>query len=238
VERTPPALAENAPDARAPPTPATLKFLVVHGPAGGTMAVDDPPDDTDTRSALLRAAYHTLCDHGYGAFSLRKVAAEADMSRGLVHYHYDSKSDLLVSLLEFLIDRFEARFEDPAGRSALDRLDAVLEWVAFGPSIFGRDGRDYFTAIFELRAQAPYDDRLRARLTANYETVRDRLAAIVREGVDDGDLAAVDPTTTATFLVTAVDGARNADLTMTTDGTVETSLSAIEQFVFRSLRST
>lgn len=192
---------------------------------------------SDTEAVLLEAAYHTLCDHGYADFSLRKVAAEAGMSRGLVHYHYDSKEDLLVSLLEALVASFEDRFESMTDAPATDRLDALLEWVAFGPTVAGRDGEDYFTAIFELRARAPYDPAIRGRLTRNYETVRDRCAAIVADGVDAGEFRAVDPAQTATFLVTAVDGARNAELTLDVDGAVAATLAAVDRFVFDSLRS-
>jgi AcrR family transcriptional regulator len=193
--------------------------------------------DRDTHSLLMEAAYHTLCEHGYAEFSLRKVAAEADKSRGLVHYHYDSKTDLLVSLLDYLIGRFEDRFEDRPTQSAVDRLDDVLEWVAFGPRLFGRDGDAYFTAIFELRAHAPYHDALCERLTQNFETVRDRVAAVIEAGIDDGEFVPVEPLPTATLLVVAVDGARNTDLTMNTEETVDATLSAIETFVFDSLRA-
>jgi len=99
----------------------------------------------------MEAAYETLCEHGYGDFSLRTVAAQADKRRGVVHYHHDSKTDLLVSLLDYLIGRVKGRSQDLSNRSAVDRLEDSLEWVAFGPRPFGRDGDTYFTAMFELR---------------------------------------------------------------------------------------
>lgn len=202
------------------------------------MGPDEHERADDTRTVLIEAAYHTLCEHGYAEFSLRKVADEADMSRGLVHYHFESKIDLLVSLLEYLVGRFEARFEAPEADAALDRLDEILEWVAFGPSLFGRDGDDYFMAILELRAQAPYEDAIRTRLTRNFETVRDRIASVIQSGIENGQLVAADPEQTATFVLAAVDGARNADLTMATDGTVDVALTAIDRFVFDALHAT
>ena len=183
----------------------------------------------------MEAAYHTLCEHGYAGFSLRKVAAEAGKSRGLVHYHFDSKDDLLASLLEYLVGAFEARFEPESGESSIDRLDALLSWVAFGPEVASRDGEAYFTALFELRAHAPYDDAIRARLTRNFETIRDRCAEVIEAGIDDGELRRVDPDRTATFLVTAVDGARNTELTLDVDDAVAATLDAIERFVFETM---
>jgi AcrR family transcriptional regulator len=68
----------------------------------------------------MEATYYTRCENGCTGLSLRKVAEEAEKSRGLVHYHYDSKSDLLASLLDYLVERFEVRFGEPEGASALD----------------------------------------------------------------------------------------------------------------------
>lgn len=194
------------------------------------MSADDP-DGGDTHARLMEAAYHTLCDHGYADFSLRKVAAEAGKSRGLVHYHFDSKDDLLASLLDYLVREFESRFDGDESDRPIDRLRDVLAWVAFGPELEGRDGDAYFTALFELRAQAPYDHDLRERLTRNYETVRDRCADAIRAGVEGGDFEAADPERTAAFLVSAVDGARNTELTLDADGTREAALASIEEFV-------
>jgi AcrR family transcriptional regulator len=199
------------------------------------MSSEESDADGDTQTVLMRAAYHTLCDHGFAEFSLRKVAQESGKSRGLVHYHFDSKTDLVVSLLDYLVGQFESRFSEVEAGDAMDRLDDVLEWVAFGPELFGRSGDDYFTAILELRLRAPYDVAIRDRLTENYEIVVERIADIIRAGIDAGEFRHVDPVATATFVVVAVDGARNTDLTMGTDGTVETTLSAIETYVFESL---
>lgn len=201
------------------------------------MGPDDQVPDGDTRSRLLEAAYHTLCDHGYAEFSLRKVAEEAGMSRGLVHYHFDSKTDLLISMLEYLVGQFEAHFEATRDAPPVDRLDDVLEWVAFGPDLFGRTGDDYFMAIFELRAQAPYHEPIRDRLTRNYETVRDRIASIIQTGIDEEEVMPVDPVKTATFVVVAIDGARNTDLTMDTEETVDATLSMIDTYLFDALRT-
>lgn len=198
---------------------------------------DDLAPSGDTYDLLMEAAYHTLCDYGYGDFSLRKVAARAGKSRGLVHYHYDSKNDLLVSLLDYLINEFESKFNGSAEASPADQLDSLLKWIAFGPDVAGRDGTAYFTAIFELRAQAPYDATIRKRLTQNFETVRDRCVSILRAGIESGEFRPVDPNQTATFIVAAVDGARNTDLTLNTNETVEATLLAIERFIFDYLTS-
>jgi AcrR family transcriptional regulator len=55
--------------------------------------------------ALLDAAERLLVEVGYAGITTRRLAAEADVNNGLVHYYYGSVENLLVQVLE----RFTAR---------------------------------------------------------------------------------------------------------------------------------
>jgi AcrR family transcriptional regulator len=55
--------------------------------------------------ALLDAAERLLVEVGYAGITTRRLAAEASVNHGLVHYYYGSLENLLVQVLE----RFTAR---------------------------------------------------------------------------------------------------------------------------------
>lgn len=188
---------------------------------------DGEADDLDTYDRFMRATYRVLSEEGYSGLSMRAIAAESGMSRGLVHYYFDSKQDLVTSLLEYLIERFGAYASALSARDPRARLDALLDWIAFGPE----DGEAYFLAVFELRAQAPYDEELRAILTQNYRRAVEACAEAIREGVESGVFRDVDPRRTAVLLVNAVDGARNADLTLDVTDARATVMAGLERHV-------
>lgn len=54
-----------------------------------------PKDSAPTRSAILAAAVHTLKRAGLEGFTLESVARRAGVAKGLVLYHYGSRSRLL-----------------------------------------------------------------------------------------------------------------------------------------------
>lgn len=198
-------------------------------------ADDDLPDDTYT--ALMEATYRTLADEGYDELTLRNVAERADKSRGLVHYHFDSKDDLVRSLLDYLLARLETEFAAFEDQSARAQLRTVLERIAYGPG--GAEDVDdaYFRALFALRAQAPFDVELCRRLTRNYRAAVDQCAAAIEAGIESGEFRTVDPEATAVFLVNAVDGARNADLTLDTSLARGTAFEVLESLVFDAMTS-
>jgi AcrR family transcriptional regulator len=70
--------------------------------------------EPDTREALLNAAEACLSAFGYSGLSTRRVAEEAGMPLSQIHYHFGSKIDLMLALLEHknrrLLERQQATF--------------------------------------------------------------------------------------------------------------------------------
>jgi AcrR family transcriptional regulator len=59
--------------------------------------------------ALLDAAERLLVSDGYAAITVRRLAREAGVNHGLVHYYFGSMENLLVRVLERFTERLIAR---------------------------------------------------------------------------------------------------------------------------------
>ncbi len=59
--------------------------------------------------ALLDAAERLLVEGGYGAITTRRLAEEAGVNHGLVHYYFGSNENLLVRALERFTERLITR---------------------------------------------------------------------------------------------------------------------------------
>ncbi len=57
-------------------------------------------DGASTRANLLDAAAQVIADHGYSGLSTRLVAETAEASLSQIHYHFGSKLDLVLAVLE------------------------------------------------------------------------------------------------------------------------------------------
>jgi len=64
---------------------------------------------TDAEQALLDAAERLLADVGYAGVTTRRLAEEAGLNHGLVHYYFGSNENLLVHALERFTERLIAR---------------------------------------------------------------------------------------------------------------------------------
>jgi AcrR family transcriptional regulator len=61
-----------------------------------------------TRDGLLRAASHIIQTQGVERLTLDAVAKEAQVSKGGLLYHFASKEALVVGMIQYLMDDFEA----------------------------------------------------------------------------------------------------------------------------------
>lgn len=53
-----------------------------------------------TKARLLDAAFHRLAAEGYHALSLREIAREAGVNHALINYHFRSKDQLVIAVLD------------------------------------------------------------------------------------------------------------------------------------------
>jgi TetR/AcrR family transcriptional repressor of bet genes len=57
------------------------------------------------REQILRSAYHVAARRGVDGLTIRLVASDARLSSGLLLFHYKTKRQLLLALLDWLLDR-------------------------------------------------------------------------------------------------------------------------------------
>jgi len=162
--------------------------------------------DDDPAAEILDATYLALCEHGYADLTIQTIADESDRSKATVHYHYDSKAELLAALLDDLYERYAAKLAAANGETPRQRLDALLDaLLADEPPL----DREFHAAVLSVTARAPHDDAMRERVAAFdrqlFETLRDVVAAGVDAGEFDDD---VDPDAAAERLATAIKGAQ------------------------------
>jgi AcrR family transcriptional regulator len=134
----------------------------------------------ETEQALLDAAERLLVDAGSGALTTRRVAEQAGVNHGLVHYYFGSVEQLLVRVLE----RFTERLVERQREMYAADVPFVEKWRT--AMAYLDEDRPYQKIWFELQALAwnrpdlqerlaPVHAAWRAVLTEAFAPVRDEL---------------------------------------------------------------
>jgi TetR/AcrR family transcriptional regulator, cholesterol catabolism regulator len=136
------------------------------------------------RSAqLLDAAARLMERDGSHAVSMQAVAAEAEVSVGLIYRYFGSKDDLLLAVIVGVLDSFATQVPaavEAAGEDPVHRLAA-----AFRSYCEVIDQRRH-AAVLTYRETKSLDDAGRARIKDLEVQTSEPLRAALREGVDAG----------------------------------------------------
>ena len=68
-----------------------------------------PADVDSTKSKILEAAYRRLAQEGYAALSMREIAKDAGVNHALINYHFRTKDQLVIEVLDAANRRLLAR---------------------------------------------------------------------------------------------------------------------------------
>jgi AcrR family transcriptional regulator len=115
--------------------------------------------------ALLDAAERLLVDVGYAGITTRRLAEEAGVNHGLVHYYFGSNENLLVRALERFTERLIARQRELYASD----LPFIEKWRTAMRYLVSEDVT-YEKVWLELQA-----------LAWNHQELRERLAGVDAE---------------------------------------------------------
>ena len=67
---------------------------------GGGTSASDVRSRTDTRARIQQIAVELFTEHGYEGTSLREIAEHLGVTKAALYYHFKSKEDIILSLVE------------------------------------------------------------------------------------------------------------------------------------------
>ena len=172
-------------------------------------------DQPSAAAEIMDGVYRALRAHGYADVTMQDIADECSKSKSLLHYHYDTKEDLLVAFLDHVITDSENRIDAHADDPPTERLVQFVGWFVFEADAVDREA--FHIALLELRTQGPFNDRIREHLDRSDRLLRGTVADILESGIEDGVFRDVDVEETAALLVATLDGARTRQITLSGD---------------------
>jgi AcrR family transcriptional regulator len=149
-----------------------------------------------TRRVVLRKGFHRV--------TTQDIAQEVGSSAGIPHYYFASLDAILFATLEYVAEEMRLYVVDEIARVVTPR--ERLEAYVYGESPRHELIRQGWLVWLEYWADAIRDPRLAAFHRRRYDWWRERLTAIVSEGIADGSFRTVEIDDFVCHLIGLVDG--------------------------------
>jgi AcrR family transcriptional regulator len=157
---------------------------------------------TIRRDQILDAAEQLVSRRGWAQTSFAEICREADVSNGVLTYHFKDKDDLFLALFERSAERWKDHLEEGlcGGCGAvIDRLGVLFEEAAAKAD---RE-RPLYLLLLHYLSEAPDHPEIAERLGRLFREMRERMGPALAES--DGGVSG-DPTAGAALLQTVLLG--------------------------------
>jgi AcrR family transcriptional regulator len=160
------------------------------------------PSVEERRNEILEVTCQVVIERGFGATRISDVADRLGVSTGLIHYHFDSKEQLLAEAFQWAAAQDLARLhaEVVKGATATEKLDLVFK--LYQP-IEAEPGWMLWIDGWGEALRSPTLQKISQELDLHWKEV---LEDIIRAGIAGGEFHCADPNATAWRLTALLDG--------------------------------
>lgn len=187
----------------------------------------------DSRDEILKAAMHLFANRGFHETSMSEVAREARVSKALIFWHFKTKEDLFLAVLNRLLEPYFIDFAEEAQQ--LDERQQTLKLVELY-LVFVRDNASsvrFFLA--QLLREQKISDALSEQVMKLYSSYRAMLVELITRAREKRLCeTGLSPATAAAFIVSALNGLLIEFLFMGS-GVIEpdSAIEMVDEWLFR-----
>lgn len=144
-----------------------------------------PAADADIKAQrILNAVRAVLAKNGYARTTINLVAAEAGVSRGLLHYYFASKEDMLVRVIQDNMDVSVRMVGDIFHRA--ETVDHIAHGLTAALRSVLTADPDFFNLFFEAWSVARLSPAVDTRLREHYDDFRSAVRAGLESALQRG----------------------------------------------------
>jgi len=171
------------------------------------MTTTAPKQRSGTAEQILDLAETLIQTRGYSAFSYQDIADSLGIRKASIHYHFPSKADLGIAV----VDRYVARFGGALAAIAADQSQPSMAMLDFYVEPYAGFAKtpDRICLCGALSGEIlVLPAELRSRVDGFFRTHQEWLAGILKRGAARGEFSlAAPPAKVARFIFSTLQGA-------------------------------
>jgi AcrR family transcriptional regulator len=187
--------------------------------------------EAEVRNLVIATAVQLFSQKGFANVSMNDIVRESGVSKGGVYWHFKSKDEVIQTVLDNILNT-QIKIVDTAlsqPGSAGDKLRRIFQTG-------GTEVQDHLPSPLEFYALAARNEALMRRMKSYFDTYRQRVATLIRQGMDEGEFTRHDdPDTLATTVVSFLEGAVIVGLSVIDRRDFQRHLDLAIDFILRGL---
>src|SRR2546423_3424984 len=152
--------------------------------------------------SIQEAAMRVIARRGMAAATMQEIADEAGVAKGTIYLYFRDRDELVEKTFEHSMSDLHQRVEEALEKPGTfeEKLRAVLA-AQIG---FFQANREFFRLYISLRypeGSAQQQRRQKRHCQPQYQSRVERIAGVLREAMDRGEIRQMDPMRLALFII-------------------------------------
>ena len=159
---------------------------------------------TERKALIIHATIECIAQYGYTNFSMQDVAKVAGVSKGIIHYYFMNKEELMMSVLNRVSSDIEQLLSNllETIKNPEQCLRSVLH-LCFGVV---RKKREYYCINMDFWTQINQKEKVRQSIAQHYEKFRSVTAHVIQLGIDKQVFKVDNAKLAASVIIALIDG--------------------------------
>ena len=159
---------------------------------------------TPKEAHLIRSAYKVMGEKGLSHLSLQDVADEAGVSKAILPYYFESKENLILLAMRWVLARVAQRIREAIAEAetAEEKVLAMVDAIFVSPE----SNRRFYLVFFDFLGYAARNDRFADVGATFHEICNGLYAEVIRAGQEEGIFHVREAREGATVVRALVDG--------------------------------
>lgn len=157
----------------------------------------------ERKAKIVKATVECITQFGYNNFSMQDVAKAADVSKGIIHYYFLNKEDLMMAVLDYVSSEVEGLLiGTEVNADPVARLSNVVWMIAD----VAQTKREYYKINIDFWTQIDQKENVRKEIAKHYAKFRNAIAGILQQGMAHGVFRKGNPSYFASIVIGMIDG--------------------------------
>ena len=158
----------------------------------------------ERKEQIVRATVECITKHGYHNFSMQDVARTAGVSKGIIHYYFLNKDELMMCVLDKVAGDIERILSQEMDTSSdpWRKMEIFIE-VCFD---IVKTTKEYYQVNMDFWTQINQKNEIRSVIATHYAKFRETATKVIKDGVDKGSFRKVDAPSFASYVIAVIDG--------------------------------
>ena len=157
----------------------------------------------EKRLAILKAAFAVVTERGYSDTKVDEIAHRAGVAKGTVYLYFRDKPAIYVGLVDWLLEQALAIIAEVTARPVSPRRKLGELFSTWASGMMSNPGVMALLSMENVNQSNTVMKRFKKHVLPHMLQMEDAIAAIVKQGIEQGEFRPVEPRAAAMMYMSA-----------------------------------